>query len=99
MSIWRQNKECRKPVVCRTAEYIQINMLILPEIPLDMSVCDGSDHEHVAIKQEPIDYEEVKSEEFPPASDSDEDVHGMLSDSLHTIVDPQLRNITEHGKM
>ncbi len=80
---------------------IPIKIIILPEIPLDMSVYDGSDNEDLEVKQESIDCcEETNSvEEFPPASDSEEVVFGMVSDSQDTDVKSQLKNNTEYGKI
>ncbi len=36
-----------------------------------MSVCGGSDNEDVEVKQEPMDSDKVKSEEFPPGLESE----------------------------
>ena len=43
----------------------------LPEISLDMSVCDGSDNEDLEVKQEPMNTDKVKSEEFLPGLESE----------------------------
>ncbi len=72
-----------------------------PEIPLDMSVCDGSDNEdleHVELKQEPMDSDKVKSEEFQPGLEMLEsgDPH---SDSKHILADAQFETVTDSGKL
>ena len=66
----------------------------LPEIPLDMSVCDGSDIEDLEVKQEPID-SDIKSEEFPP---------GLKSEGAHSVSqdipnDGQFQKVTKPGKL
>ena len=67
----------------------------LPDIPLDMSVCDGSDVEDLEVKQEPMDSDKVKSEESPPGLKS-EDLHSSCQDVL---ADAQLQRVTESGKL
>ncbi len=67
----------------------------LPDIPLDMSVCDGSDNEDLEMKQEPMDSDTVKSEESPPDLESD-DSH---SDSQHVLAVAQLQTVTDSGKL
>ena len=63
----------------------------LPEIPLDMSVCDGSDNEDLEVKEEPIDLD-IQSEEFPPGLDAHDN-------SRHALDDAQLQKVTESGKL
>ena len=67
----------------------------LPDIPLDMSVCDGSDNEDLEMKQEPMDSDKVKSEESPPGWKS-EDLHSSGQDVL---ADAQLQRVTGSGKL
>ena len=57
----------------------------IPEIPLDMSCCDGSDSEDREVKQEPMDSDQVKSEESPTAV-KPEDLHSD-SQSVHVLAD------------
>ncbi len=56
----------------------------LPDIPLDMSVCDGSDYEDFEVKHEPMDSDTVKPENFPTefeSGDSNSDLREMLFDA------------------
>ncbi len=57
----------------------------IPEIPLDRSCCDGSDNEDREVKQEPMDSDQVKSEESPTAV-KPEDLHSD-SQSVHVLAD------------
>ena len=66
----------------------------LPEIPLDMSVCDGSDNEDLEVKKEPID-SDIKSEEFPPGMESE--VAQSISQDIPN--DGQFQKVTESGKL
>ena len=66
----------------------------LPEVPLDMSVCDGSDNEDLEVKQEPIDSDTVKSEEFPPELKSED----SKSDSKEVVSDGHFQKFTGSGK-
>ncbi len=68
----------------------------LPEIPLHMSVCDGSDSEDVAEKQEPIDSDTVKSEEEFLSGFKSEDA---VSDSHDKVADTQFQKVTESGML
>ena len=79
-----------------------------PEIPLDMSVCngsdnedlgDGSDNQDLGVKQEPLDSDKVKLEEVPPELPlKSEDAH---SGPQHTFIDAQLQKVTvtDSGKL
>ncbi len=80
-----------------------------PEIPLDMSVCngsdnqdlghqgDGSDNQDLGVKQEPLDGDKVKLEAFPPELPlKSEDAH---SGPQHTLIDAQLQKVTDSGKL
>ncbi len=70
----------------------------LPEIPLEMSVCDGSDmcdtesFERVAVKQETMETD-IKSEELPPIVEFD-DPH---DDSQDVPTDAPLQSTAQSG--
>ncbi len=65
----------------------------LPGIPLDMSVCDGSDNEDLEVKQETMDSDNIKSEELLPVLKSED----APSDSQDVRVAAQLQKVTESG--
>ncbi len=62
--------------------------ITLPEIPLDMSVCDGCDNEDLVLKQEPMDSDEMKSKDALTSSTSQ-----------HVPVDSHLQKVTMSGKL
>ncbi len=66
-----------------------------PEIPLDMSVYDGSENEDLEVKQEPMDSDKVKPEEFRPELES-KPPHSASEDVL---ADAQIQRATESGKL
>ncbi len=58
-----------------------------------MGVCDDND-EDLEVKQEPIDSDTVKSEEFTPGLESED----STSDSRDALVDGQFQKYTGSGK-
>ncbi len=66
----------------------------LPEIPLDMSVCDNEDFE---VKQEPMGSDEVEHEEFAPEFPPES--QGPHSDSQDVLADAQIQSVTESSKL
>ncbi len=70
----------------------------LPGIPLDISVCDGSDNEDLEVKQEPIESDEVKSEDFPTGLEF-EDPRSDFQDARDVITDAQPQKFTEQGRL
>ncbi len=67
----------------------------LPEIPLDMSVHDACDNKHVEVKQEPLDSDQVKSEDFPQGLGFDD----PCSDSHNISAAAQFQKVTKSGKL
>ncbi len=71
----------------------------LPEIPLDISVCDygdGSDNEDPEVKQGPMDSKQViKLEESPPELKSEDPSTGS---NPNVLVDAHLPRVTASGK-
>ncbi len=59
-----------------------------------MSVCDGSDNEDFDVKQEPMDSDIVKTEQFPPGLKPED----AWSDSPDVLADSQLQKVRESGK-
>ncbi len=82
-------------VVFTTVINLEIHIK-LPEIPLDMSVYNGSDIDDLEVKQEPMDSDRVKLEESPPGLNSED-----LSSTSHPnmfVDDAQLPTVTGSGK-
>ncbi len=67
----------------------------LPEIPLDMSVCDGCDNEDLGVKQESMDRDKVKSEQSPPGLKPED----PCSASQDVLTDAQLQTVTDSGNL
>ncbi len=71
----------------------------LPEIPVEMSVCDGSDvcenFEYLQVKQETMEIDNMKSEELPPKFESDE----SHDDSQDVPTSAQLQNMAQSGEL
>ncbi len=65
----------------------------LPEIPLDMSCCSGSDNEDLEVKQEPMDSDKMKSESAVLKSEDASSV------SQGELVAAQLKKVTQSGKV
>ncbi len=67
----------------------------LPEIPLNMSVCEGSDNEHLEVKQEPMDSDKVKLEESPPGLEPAD----RPPDPQDVLAEAQFQAVTGSGKL
>ncbi len=70
-------------------------LIELPEVPSDMTDRGDSEDVEVKQKQELLDPDKVKSEEFPPGFESE----NPRSDSQDVVNDAQLKTCTESGKL
>ncbi len=77
-----------------TSVNLEIQNYKLPEIPLDMRCCDGSDNEDFEVKPEPMDRDDMKSEECPPGLESENPHNNSLPNAqLHGAIDSGTSNV------
>ena len=69
--------------------------ITLPEIPLDMSVCEGSDNEDFEVKYRLMDSDKVKLKDFTPKLETEDASIGCQD----ILTNAQLQKVTQSGKL